>query len=358
MKLSDPRLACPLLAVILIAAGCSGDTEGEGIRPTLTAAVARPEVRDLPRRVMASGPIEPWQEAIVGAELSGLRIERVHAEVGQVVRRGALLVELDAGTLKAQVLEAEATVAEARALQVEAAASAARGEALAQSGAISQRDLDQLKAAAGSADARVQRAEAQLAIGRERLSYARVLAPDDGVIASRTAVPGSMVTNGMELYRLVRQGRVEWRAEVPEGAFPQVAIGQLASVESRAGDRVEGRVRIVSPGLDPATRSGIAYVDLPVGGPLRAGMYANGWIEVGMTQAMLVPLSAVTSRDGSHYVFVLTDGDQVRETKVQVGATLERSVEVTAGLSKDALVVTSGAGFLRDGDRVTVVAPQ
>lgn len=358
MNLSYPRPACLLLAFLLIAAGCSGDTPGEGTRPTLTAAVAKPEVRDLPRRVMASGPILPWQEAIVGAELSGLRIVRVHAEVGEVVRKGALLAELDAATLRAQALEAEASVAEARALQVESTASAARGEALAQSGAISQRDLDQLKAAAGSADARVQRAEAQRVIARERLSYARILAPDDGVIASRTAVPGSMVTNGMELYRLVRQGRVEWRAEVPEREFPQVAIGQLASVESRAGDRVEGRVRVISPGLDPATRSGIAYIDLPVGGPLRAGMYANGWIEVGTAQAMLVPLSAVTSRDGSHYVFVLADGDQVRETKVQVGTTLDRSVEVTAGLARDARVVTSGAGFLRDGDRVTVVDPQ
>lgn len=358
MNLSSPRLTCPLLAVLLIAGGCSGDTEGEGTRPTLTAAVAQPEVRDLPRRVMASGPVEPWQEVVVGAELSGLRIERVHAEVGQVVRKGALLAELDAATLKAQALEAEASVAEAKALQAEAAASAARGEALARSGAISQRDLDQLEAAAGSSVARVQRAEAQLVIARQRLSYARVLAPDDGVIASRTAVPGSVVTHGMELYRLVRQGRVEWRAEVPEQAFPQVTLGQLASVESRAGDRVEGRVRVISPGLDPATRSGIAYVDLPVGGRLRAGMYANGWIEVGTTQAMLVPLSAVTSRDGSHYVFLLADDDQVRETKVQVGTTLDRSVEVTAGLARDARVVTNGAAFLRDGDRVTVVDPQ
>jgi len=358
VSLCYPRLAFPLLAATLLTAGCSSETEGEGTRPALTAAVAQPEFRDLPLRIVASGPVEPWQEAIVGAELSGLRIERVHAEVGEVVKKGALLAELDAATLRAQALEAEASVAETKALRVEAASSAARGEALAQSGAISQRDLDQLRAAAGSADARVQRAEAQLAIARERLSYARVLAPDDGVIASRTAVPGSVVTNGMELYRLVRQGRVEWRAEVPERDFPQLSIDQAAFVESRAGDRVEGRVRVISPGLDPTTRSGIAYVDLPVGGPLRAGMYATGWIEVGRSEVMLIPLSAVANRDGSHYVFILTDGDEVRETKVQVGATVDRLVEVTSGLPRDAHVVTSGAGFLRDGDRVKVVDRQ
>ena len=358
MNLSYPRHGYLLLAATLIVTGCAGETEGEGTRPALSAAVAQPEVRDLPQRIMASGPIEPWQEVIVGAELSGLRISRVHTEVGEVVRKGALLAELDAATLRAQTREAEASVAEAQAMRAEAAASAARGEALTQSGAISQRDLDQLRAAAGSADARVQRAEAQLSVAQERLSYARVLAPDDGVIASRSAVPGTVVTNGMELYRMVRHGRVEWRAEVPERDFPQLGIGQAASVESRAGDRVEGRVRVISPGLDPATRSGVAYVDLPVGSTLRAGMYANGWIEVGTTEAMLVPLAAVTSRDGSHYVFVLAEGDQVRETKIQVGMTLDRSIEVTSGLPKDALVVTSGAGFLRDGDRITVVERQ
>jgi len=347
-----------VLAALFLLAGCSGDASDTAApRPALTVEAITPTERDLPRELPASGAIAAWQEVVIGVELSGLRVTTIEVEVGDQVERGQVLARLERGTLAADVAQAEAAVTEAVAAAAEASANAERARTLAGSSALSAREVDQLVTASATADARVERARAQLDNARRRLSYATIVAPDDGIVASRSITPGEVVNAGAELYRMIRQGRIEWRAEIPERDYPQVRAGMKASVQPiGAGEAVQGTVRTVSPGLDPATRRGVAYVDLPMTPDLRPGMYVSGTLALGHGSALVLPLSAVTTRDGAHYVFAVGEDRRVRELKVGIGSTLEEYVEITGGLPDGTQVVKSGGAFLRDGDLVDLAS--
>lgn len=348
------HLAVAATALSVLAACSSGTDEAGPGRPALTVETVAPVLHEIPRRVPASGAIAAWQEVVIGVELSGLRVAAVEADVGQQVHKGDVLARIDRSSLESDVVQADAGLAEAVAAAAEARANADRARALAGRGALSARETDQLVTASARADAQVESAKAQLANVRRRLAYATVVAPDDGVISARNVTPGEVVGAGSELFRLIRQGRIEWQAEVPERDFAAIVPGMTAQIEPIGAVPVAGNVRTVSPGLDPGTRRGIAYVDLPSGSQLRPGMYVSGHLDLGSSQGRVVPLTAVTTRDGSHYVFTLGDDLHVREVKINIGTTVGDWIEVVDGLQGDARVVKGGAGFLRDGDFVSL----
>src|SRR5690606_4278879 len=180
-------------------------------------------------------------------------------------------------------------------------------------------------------------------------------APVAGVVSARSVQPGQVVGAGGELLRLIRDGRLEWRAELAETDLMRVDVGTPVRVESAAG-LVDGAVRRVSPALDVQSRTGTVYVDLPEPGALRAGMFAQGRIALGRVQVLLVPGEAVVRRDGRAYVFTVADDGRVREVGVEVGGPHGDMVEVHEGLAESDRVVARGAGFLGDGDLVRVVS--
>ena len=182
-----------------------------------------------------------------------------------------------------------------------------------------------------------------------------MLAPDAGLISARSATVGAVVPAGMELFRLIRQGRLEWRAEVAAAELAQIRRGQAVSVTAAGGTAVSGKVRMVAPTVDAATRYGLVYVDLPQPGAAKAGMFARGEFETGSASAFMLPQSAVLLRDGFHYVFKLGADNKVAQTKLDVGRRVGERIEITGGLDAAARVVASGAGFLADGDTVRVV---
>jgi RND family efflux transporter MFP subunit len=159
---------------------------------------------------------------------------------------------------------------------------------------------------------------------------------------------------------MIRQGRLEWRAEVTAAELPRMKPGLKARVKAASGAMVMGTVRTVAPTVDPQTRIALVYVDLPPSlspdAPLKAGMFAGGEFELGESGALTVPNQAIAVRDGFAYVFRLNRDSRVSQVKVTTGRRLGDRVEVTAGLPADALVVISGAGFLNDGDLVRNVA--
>jgi HlyD family secretion protein len=154
---------------------------------------------------------------------------------------------------------------------------------------------------------------------------------------------------------MVRQGRLEWRAEVPASDLARVAPGQAAKVVLASGDAVTGKVRIVAPTVDAATRNGLVYVDLPASPAAKAGMFARGEFQIGSSSAWTLPQTAVLLRDGFSYAYVLGAESKVQQVKVAVGRRLGERIEITGGLNEGARVVASGAGFLADGDTVKVV---
>jgi RND family efflux transporter MFP subunit len=176
------------------------------------------------------------------------------------------------------------------------------------------------------------------------------------VISARTATVGAVLPAGTELFRMIRKGRLEWRAEVPAAELARIQPGQRAVVVPAGGTPVAGTVRMVAPTVDAATRNGLVYVDLPAGGTAKAGMFASGAFELGRQAALTLPQGAVLLREGFSYVFVLEGDSRVRQVKVAIGRRSGERVEITGGLDANARVVASGGSFLTDGDTVRVVA--
>ena len=328
------------------------------MRPALTVTTVTPQRTSLPVKLAANGNIVAWQEASVGAEAPGLRLAEVLVNVGDRVRKGQVLAVFAQGTPQAELAGTRANLAEAEAAAAEAAANAQRARSLEATGALSAAQINQYLTAEKTARAKVEAARASLQAQQVRVSQTQVLAPDSGIISVRNATVGAVVGNGTELFRLIRQGRLEWRAEVTSQELGRITAGTTAQVTAASGARLAGRVRMIGPTVDPQTRAALVYVDLtPLpGGPAsaRAGMFARGEFDLGATPALTVPQPAVVVRDGFSYVYRLNTDSRVSQVKVQTGRVVGDRVEVTQGLPADARVVAAGAGFLNDGDLVRV----
>jgi RND family efflux transporter MFP subunit len=361
MPSSTPRpslLACSAVLLLATLSGCGkeDDKKSAPATPALTVTTARPSTAELPLRLGANGNVAAWQEAIIGSESGGLRLLEVRVNVGDVVKKGEVLAVFSADTVSADVEQARAALQEAQANAAEAAANARRGQALRSSGALSEQQVTQYLTAERTAQARVAAAKATLTQQGLRLKYTQVVAPDSGIISARSATVGAVVGVGTELFRLIRQGRLEWRAEITANDIGRIKPGTRAVVKAANGSEVSGKVRMVGPTVDPQTRTAIVYVDLPpnlsANAPLRAGMFAGGEFALGASSALTVPQQAIAVRDGFSYVFRLNPDSRVSQLKVNTGRRLGERIEVVGGLAPDAQIVVQGAGFLNDGDLV------
>jgi RND family efflux transporter MFP subunit len=331
---------------------------GVATRPdsALTVDVTLPEEEIWHESVQASGPVAAWQEIIVSPEVSGLRIAELLVDVGDVVTRGQLLARLADDSVRAELRKQEADVAQAAANLERAQSNAQRAQSVATSGAMSQQQVEDYRINMSTTQAVLEAARADLDATKLRLSQTRVTAVDDGVVTAKTAVLGSVVTSGAELFRMVRQGRVEWRPELDSRQLAQVQVGQTATVTLPSGDKVQGTVRAITPALNTATGRAAAYVSLPAESNARTGMFASGSIAVKETPAVTLPQTVIVARDGRSYVYVIGEGDIVSPRSVTVGRRNEDRVEVLSGLEANARVVASGGAFLADGARVTVTS--
>ncbi|MEO7938413.1 MAG: efflux RND transporter periplasmic adaptor subunit, partial [Burkholderiaceae bacterium] len=328
-------------------------------KPALTVSTVRPQLGRLPVQLRANGSIAAWQEAIVGAEVNGLRLAELRAAIGDVVQAGQLLATFDATAVQADVALARAQLQEAQANAQEAAGNAQRARTLKDSGALSNQQINQYLTLEQTAQARVAAAKAALEVQQLRLQHAQVVAPDRGVISSRSATIGAVVPAGTELFRMIRQGRLEWRAEVTSAELGRIAPGTPVVVTTAAGADLRGKVRLIGPTVNDQTRTALVYVDLAPTKDLsslaKPGMFASGAFALGETSALLVPQTTLVLRDGFSYVYKVGDDDRVSRIKVQTGRQVGDQVEITSAFDANTRLVATGAGFLNEGDRVRVV---
>ena len=307
-----------------------------------------------PLTLQANGAIAAWQEAVISAETGGLRIATLHVDVGDKVSKGQLLAELAPESVRADLRKQEAAVASARASLAQAKANADRARSVKNSGAVSEQQINEYLIAEQTAQASLDSALAALDAQRITLAHTRVVAVDSGVIFSRTALLGKVVSSGDELFRMVRQGKVEWRAELNAQQVAQVKPGQTAQLTLPNGKEVEGEVRVAAPTLSTDTSRAYVYVSLPAQSGAQAGMYASGTLKVGKQDALTVPQSAVVLRDGRSYVFEIGADNKVIKHAVTTGRSQDDRVEIVKGLETKANIVLSGGAFLSDGDLISV----
>ena len=348
-----------MVAMGLTLAACGGDSRekdaaaAQRAGQTVTAATA--VLINQPRTVTASGTVSAWEEVPVGAETGGLSAIAVYVDEGTYVRQGQLLVKLNDEVLQAQLRQQQAGVASAEANAAREDAALARAEELRGRGFLSQASLDTAIANQRSARAQLSSAQAALSETRTRLDQTSIRAPVAGMISSRSVTRGQIVQPGSELFRMVRDGRLELDAEIPEAELRLVRSGMAATIASEQAAGATGSVRIVTPEVNPQTRLGIARISLAPGSGLRPGMFARATIDLGAQPAVVVPSDAVIFREGKAGVYTIGARNAVRFNPISTGVRNGTQIQVVSGLEANQQVVVQGAGFLGEGDVVTVV---
>jgi RND family efflux transporter MFP subunit len=362
-------LRVPLLVAAAVVAACATlvaalpkavATTPPGTPPALTVTVAAARQVTWPAVLDATGTIVPWQEAIVGSQAAGLRLIEVSVNVGDRVKRGQVLARYDDTGLRAEAAQLRAATAQARATAAQANANEQRALALRGSGGISDQEVQQYVTQAETARAQVEIAQAQLEAKQVQLRYANVVAPDDGVISARSASLGAVGASSQELFRLIRQQRLEWRGEVTAMQLANIVEGQRVELSLPDGGSATARVRQTAPALDERSRMGMVYADITRPESTRAGMYAAGRIVLAQRPAMVVPAASVVIRDGRSYVYKVQEERGVAHVAVQavtVGRRQGGEVEIMEALREGERVVAQGAGLLNDGDVVRIARP-
>lgn len=328
-------------------------TSASSAKPALTVTVIQPELQNWKQNFTANGNIAAWQEVVIGSELSGQRITKVNVNVGDSVQRGQVLAEINSESIRAELATAKANYAEAKAVLADASINNQRIQQLKNTGAISQQEATKYLTSQSTAQARLDAAKAQIDSNQLRLTQTQVIAPDHGVISARTATVGSLAQTGQELFRLIRDNRLEWRAEVTSTDLYKLKKGMTAHIISPDPSRsaVSGSVRMIAPVIDPQTRYGLVYVDIPTTDAVRMGMFVKGEFDLGEKPALTVPQTAVLLRDGFSYVFIVNKDNRVTQQKVTLGRRLNDRVEIV-DLAANTQLVASGTGFLSDGDLI------
>ena len=330
--------------------------------PALSVSVILPVTDNIPITLTANGSIEAWQEAIIGAEIGELRLTEVYAQVGEKVKKAQVLATFANDSVLIDIAQSRAALLEADANYSDARINAERADKVSVSGALSSQQVNQYQNLSKTTQAKVDLAQAQLNAQLLRLKYTQVLASDEGVISSSTATLGAVATKGQELFRLIRQNRLEWRGEVTAAEMPQLKPGIKVTVEVPNVGHVEGTIRNLAPTLNLQNRNGLVYVDLPNAtlSGIRAGMFARGEIHLNSSTGLTVPQESLSMRDGFSYLFLLTDQTEdrghVKQVKVQLGRRYGNRLEILSGITDQDRLVASGSAFLTDGDLVRVVA--
>jgi RND family efflux transporter MFP subunit len=311
--------------------------------PVLTVTASTPRSVMWAETVEISGAIVPWQEAIIAAQISGPQITEVIAEVGDQVKKGQVLARLDKALLRAD----EAVLVAAF---EQADANFKRAQSLQKNGYISEQNILSL-------ETQMKTTRAQLEAKRVQLRYADIVAPDDGVVSARMATLGAIASPSQELFRLIRQNRLEWRGELSARNLTDIKPGQEVTLALPSGGSATATVRQSAPSLSTEARLGTVYADLAPGSEARAGMYATGRIVIEQRLALAVPGEAVILRDGRSYVLEIEGADATPKVilrAVETGRRNGTEVEIVSGLAENARIAVRGSGFLNDGDHVRI----
>jgi HlyD family secretion protein len=375
-------LGLGIAAVIIVLAVLSrigGDNNIETRRSSDAQAVSVVPVQmsTFETEVSLNGEARPVRDIQVSAPATGVRIMQILVDEGDTVRQGQAMARLDTALSDAQTRAAQASVAEAQSAAVRARGEYERAESIRDSGALSAEAIEQRRAAALAADARLAASRAQLAEVNARLGGGYVRAPASGLVIDRTAELGRSV-DGQVLFRIAADNRLEVSAQVAEGDALALAEGQTATFALVDGSTVQGRLRRLPASIDSRTRTGEALFTLPQGTRVRAGMYLRGNAGLPARDVIAVPQSSILYDSGQAYVFVVSNQAmpvpaeeraerqrrdeeepeptfEVSRRQVQLGGRDGDLVEVVSGLELGQRIVGSGAAFLQAGEAVRVL---
>jgi HlyD family secretion protein len=321
-------------------------------------SVVTPGVQPVATQVTFTGTIEARHELPIGNSGDTQRIVAVDVQVGDRVRRGQLLAQLDDSVLAPQVAQLTAALEQAHAQAALSAAEYKRGVAVGPSGGLSAQDIEKLQATSLMDAANIKVVAAQLAVMRAKLALTRIVAPVDGIILTRNAEVGQIAASGgPALFQIEDGGQVEMIGQVAEQDLADLKVDQAAAVYLIGSPQpFAGRIWLLGATIDPQSRLGEVRIALMPNPALRPGAFARSTVTLARAERPVLPQTAVMADAGGSYVYVVGRGDQVQRRAVHVGSVVPAGVVIAQGLSGREQVVTMDGGFLHSGEKVSVAA--
>ncbi len=336
--------------------GCQKKVAETTKQQARTVTVATVEPREIEGGLAASGNLVPREDTAIFSQLSGYRVSQVLVDEGTWVKAGQPLARLDDTLLRAQLNQQSAIEAQQRVAATRANAEAARVKGLDTQGVLSQEEIDTRRYAAQSAQAQVQAQQAVLNDVRTRESLMVIRAPYSGLVIERNVRAGDMGGGTTPWFRMAKDGQVELMADLSEDALGKIHVGDPARVTLADGSEVAGKVRIVSPGIDPQTKLGRVRISLPVQPNVRAGGFARA-VFLGATRSgSAVPETAVRYDADGASVMVVGADDKVSRVPVTTGTRGGGWVELLTGPPAGSRVVEKASSMLVPGDTVKPAA--
>ena len=342
-------------ALALVAAGCGdgADTAAAGGKD-VRCETMQTQLTTVPQMVTATGSLEAATTILVSTRMMGW-VRAVHVEAGQTVAAGDPLVTIDDTDLMAKRAQAEAGIVEAEAVLTNAERMVGRFERLYEEKSVSKAQLEEVTTGRDRAAAGLTMAEAGLREVDVHLSYVKIVAPVDGLVARRMIDAGDMANPGMPMVILEQSAQVKVVAHVGEKDISLLTAGTPLTVDvsSVPGAVFETTIARVVPAANPGSRTYDveAYLD-NADGRLRSGMFARVSVSVGSREAVLVPASSLTQRGQLTGVWLVDAEGRARLRWVRPGKTWGDQMEILSGLEGSETVVTSAAVPLVEGDRV------
>jgi membrane fusion protein (multidrug efflux system) len=350
------RLTLALVLLVPVALACGGGEQEKIVRAP-PVALAEAVAIELEDRIEATGELVSPSHATIAAEVGG-RITSLYVDDGAHAARGQRVLEIDPERRNLEVKVASAGSTEAKAALVEAVRAAERVRMLFKSNVASKAQLDQAETALELARSRADGAAARLGETQRAQRDAEVTAPFDGMVAQRYVSIGEFVQPGTRLFELVALDPIEVEFRVSEVDSSRVKVGQIVGVRvAPYPDEVfEATVTVVSPTIDPATRTLRVKGTLPNPDTrLRPGLFARADLGVARRDSVLmVPEEAILQRTDGQVVFRSVEGDRVERRVVKTGVFKDGRVEIVEGLSPGDKVVVRGHTALVDGSVITV----
>jgi RND family efflux transporter MFP subunit len=346
-----------LLAAVLALAACSKPVEKtEDIRPVRAIKVAADRVEMLAE---FSGEVRPRIESRLGFRVGGKIVAR-KIEVGSLVKRGQVLMQLDPQDLQLAQSQFSAGLRAAESNRDLAQAELKRYQELREKNFVSQAVLDGTDTAFKAAQASYEQAAAGFRNQSNQTGYTTLVSDVDGVVTGVDAEVGQVVAAGTPVVRVAQDGAKEIVIGIPEGKVD--LLRRVADVDVRTWANpeqiIKGTIREVAPIADPVTRTYTAKIAIPgAGEAVKLGMTAYVTFSVKTPNALIaVPLTALVRGPGAQSNAVwLVDNGTVRMVPVEIGSAKGNEVLLAAGVTAGQTVVTAGANQLKPGQKVTVV---
>lgn len=302
-----------------------------------------------------TGTIEGATAATVSAKIAG-RIEAVLVEEGQAVKAGEPLVQLEAVELANSARQAGDAVRKAQINYELALNDYNRYQRLFDKGAVSEQQLDNIRAKLKTAEADVSSAAANQSSARQQYGYGLITAPVDGVVANKNATVGQVVSPGAALMVVQDINQVYAVINVEQKELGAVKTGQQAgiTVDTYPNKVFAGTVEVVNPeaGSSRMFRTKIKIDN--TGSELKPGMFAKIALTTGDRVAVqTVPQAAVVQKQGGYYVYIADNGKAIRR-QIEIGEVLGNAIVVTAGLQTGEPVIVTSTSRIKDGDAVRV----